>query len=89
MFALPQYLPFGLFARFSVLCHRHDPDDYEHWQKGFYMKFDDVQICSEVQSYKKCESLRVVGRAPKRQLDALWRLLLILLEVFVGHSHNL
>ena len=83
VFALPQYLPFGLFKRFSVLCHRHEPDDYEHWRKGFYMKFGDVLICSETLSCQKCETLRVAGRAPRNQLDALWRILLILLEVWI------
>jgi hypothetical protein len=80
-FALSQYLPCGVFMRFSVLCHRHEPDDYDHWQKGFYMKFDDVLIHSSVLSAHKCGTLKVAARAPKKQLDTLWRILLILLEV--------
>ncbi|XP_028393150.1 malignant fibrous histiocytoma-amplified sequence 1 homolog [Dendronephthya gigantea] len=79
-FALLRYLPFGLFERFSVLCHRHEPQDYEHWQNGFYMKFDSVLIHSNIFSVKKCETLKVCARAPKDKLDDLWRTLLILLE---------
>ncbi|CAB3981647.1 malignant fibrous histiocytoma-amplified sequence 1 homolog [Paramuricea clavata] len=79
-FALSQYLPCGVFMRFSVLCHRHEPDDYDHWQKGFYMKFGDVLIHSSVSSAHKCGTLKVAARAPQNQLDTLWRILLILLE---------
>jgi hypothetical protein len=80
-FALSHYLPPGGFMRFSVLCHRHEPDDYDHWQDGFYMKFDDVLIHSSVSSAHKCGTLKVGARAPKNQLDALWRIVLILLQV--------
>ena len=79
-YALPQYVPVGLFQRFSVLCHKHEPVDYEHWRNGFYMKFDDVLIESKVESADKCGTLKVAGRAPRNQLDNLWRTLLILLE---------
>ena len=80
-YALLQHFPFGLFQRFSVLCHNHEPVDYEHWHNGFYMKFDDVLIQSKVECVDKCETLKVAGRAPNDQLDNLWRTLLILLEV--------
>ena len=80
-FTISQYLPPGVFMRFSVLCHRHEPDDYDHWQKGFYMKFDDVLIHSSVLLAHKCETLKVAVRAPKGQRNTLWRILLILLEV--------
>ena len=84
-YALLQYVPCGLFERFSVLCHRHEPNDFHHWQNGFYMKFGDVLIQSKVMSEKKCGDLKVSGRAPRNLLDNLWKILLTLLEVHLKY----
>lgn len=80
-FGLSRYLPFGIFQRFSVLCHRHGPDDYDHWQNGFHMNFDDVHIQSNVMRDHRCETLQVTARAPNLQVEKLWKVLLTLLEV--------
>lgn len=81
-FALLQYLPFGVFERFSVHCHGHDPCDFEHWLNGLYMKFDGVLVLGSVSHDKKCSTIKLTARAPERmKLQNLWKTLLLLLQV--------
>lgn len=79
-FEILQYLPYGIFERFSVRCHSHDPHDFEHWQNGLYMKYGDVLVLGGVSHHKKCSTLKLAARAPEHKLQVLWKTLLSLLK---------
>lgn len=77
-FGLLQYLPYGVFERFSVRCHGHEPEDFDHWHNGLYMKFGDVLVLGSCSCSHGCATLTLTARGPT--LPDLWKILLNLLK---------